>query len=66
MDNLDNVIVVECCENCRQHNWNTRHDPNKYEEFFQNMSSAIQAKFPQAQVIKNTVPKAWADMEAYC
>ena len=24
------VFVIEHCENCAGHQWNTRHDPNKY------------------------------------
>jgi hypothetical protein len=27
---LDKTIVIEVCENCSSHQWNTRHDANKY------------------------------------
>ena len=26
----DGKFVIEFCENCRTHNWNTRHDEAKY------------------------------------
>ena len=28
------VFVIECCEDCKNHGWNTRHDENKYKEYF--------------------------------
>jgi hypothetical protein len=28
--NLDNTIVLEVCQNCKSHGWNTRHDAAKY------------------------------------
>ena len=30
---LENTFVIEVCENCRTHNWNTRHDENKYRSY---------------------------------
>lgn len=29
----ENTFVIEVCENCRAHNWNTRHDENKYKNY---------------------------------
>jgi hypothetical protein len=29
----ENTFVIEVCENCRTHNWNTRHDENKYKNY---------------------------------
>ena len=26
------IFVIEHCENCQLHQWNTRHDPKKYQE----------------------------------
>lgn len=69
------TIVIECCENCRSHQWNTRHDPAKYDQFFLDskypfvlitVASAITAKMPNANVIKNQVPKEWVDYDIYC
>ena len=37
---LDKTIVIEVCENCASHQWNTRHDEKKY------ASNAHQSKFP--------------------
>ena len=28
------VFIIETCQNCKQHGWNTRHDEQKYLEFF--------------------------------
>ena len=33
MDKRENIFVIEVCENCRTHNWNTRHDENKYKAY---------------------------------
>ena len=30
---FENTFVIEVCENCRAHNWNTRHDENKYKSY---------------------------------
>ena len=51
--NSDIVFVVESCQNCKEHNWNTRHDEAKYQEFFQKIASAIIEKIPNAMVMKN-------------
>ena len=36
---LDKTLVIEVCENCSSHQWNTRHDANKYFNY------AMQSKF---------------------
>ena len=28
-------VVVECCQNCSQHDWNTRHNEAKYKSFYE-------------------------------
>ncbi len=30
---LDRYFIIEVCENCRSHNWNTRHDEAKYKQY---------------------------------
>ena len=30
----EQVFVVETCQNCKEHHWNTRHDESKYLDFF--------------------------------
>ena len=30
---LDQTFVIEHCENCRSHQWNTRHDEAKYKQY---------------------------------
>ncbi len=78
MDNFENTFVIECCENCRNHQWNTRHDPAKYEEFytkskynppndrFPTVVGAISSRIPEANVLKNNIPKEWVDYDIYC
>ena len=34
-------IVIERCENCAGHQWNTRHDENKYESYATALKTAI-------------------------
>ena len=31
--NIQHTFIIEHCENCRTHNWNTRHDEAKYKQF---------------------------------
>jgi hypothetical protein len=31
---LDNTFCIEVCQNCRSHQWNTRHDENKYNQYY--------------------------------
>ncbi len=33
MEKSENTFVIEVCENCRAHNWNTRHDEMKYKNY---------------------------------
>ena len=33
VDRTENTFVIEVCENCKTHNWNTRHDENKYKNY---------------------------------
>lgn len=40
-ENLDNVFILEVCENCRTHNWNTRHDEARYKSYAMEMSEKI-------------------------
>lgn len=32
-DNHEKHFIIEVCENCRTHNWNTRHDEAKYKQY---------------------------------
>ena len=34
ISNSELVFVVETCQNCKEHHWNTRHDEAKYLDFF--------------------------------
>ena len=61
---LDNTFVVEVCQGCKSHNWNNRHDENKYNSFYAQgkkmtfltrdlVAAAIQDMCPGAKVLKN-------------
>ena len=47
---LENTFIIEVCENCRTHNWNTRHDENKYKNY------ALESKCAQRGEIPPTPP----------
>jgi hypothetical protein len=42
MERLENTFVIEVCENCKTHLWNTRHDENKYKNYA--LESKLQEK----------------------
>ena len=72
------IFVIEHCENCQMHSWNTRHDANKYKANamggkFLNYDSqlflvaaAIKERYPNCEVVFNMVPKVWAMSDIYC
>ena len=69
------VFVVETCQNCKEHHWNTRHDEAKYLDFFNRgnhyhisllVSSAITQRLPSATVLRNQIPKAYLPYDLYC
>lgn len=60
------VFVVETCQNCKSHVWNTRHDENKYLEYFNKVSSAIVQRIPNATVVRNQIPRAYLPYDIYC
>ena len=53
------VFVIEHCLDCHLHQWNSRHDVNKYISFSNNLSNAIKEHIPNATVLINKVPKEW-------
>ena len=65
--NTDNdiIFVVESCQNCKDHHWNTRHDEAKYQEFFKKVASAIIERIPNAMVMKNQIPKQYLPFDLY-
>jgi len=64
---LDNVVVIEHCINCKAHNTHLRHDEQKYLTFAQQLSAAIASESGKnVQALKNEVPKVWADRDTYC
>lgn len=63
--NSEYVFVVECCQNCSEHRWNTRHNEEKYQEFFKKIASEIIARIPNATVMKNQIPKNYIHHDLY-
>ena len=37
----DKYFIIEVCENCRSHNWNTRHDEAKYKQYAEESKAFI-------------------------
>lgn len=35
---VENIFVIETCLNCKEHAWNTRHDEQKYADYFKNVA----------------------------
>ena len=63
--NNEYVFVVECCQNCAEHRWNTRHNEEKYQEFFKKIASEIISRIPNAMVMKNQIPKSYIHYDLY-
>ena len=59
------TFVVELCQDCANHGWNTRHDEAKYQEYFSRVAQAIIERMPNAMVMKNQIPKSYVDFELY-
>lgn len=59
------VFVVECCQNCKDCCWHTRHDEAKYQEFFKKVAGAIIDRIPNAMVMKNQIPKDYLNFDLY-
>lgn len=62
----DLVFVIETCQNCKSHTWNTRHDENKYLDYFNKVSQAIVERIPHAITMRNQIPKAYLPFDLYC
>ena len=62
---LDNVYIVEFCQNCRTHNWNTRHEEARYKNYAQEMADCISKTISGSVVYQNQIPKEWVDHEIY-
>jgi len=60
------VFVIETCQNCKSHTWNTRHDESKYLEYFNRVSQAIVERIPSAVTMRNQIPKAYLPYDLYC
>ena len=59
------VFVIECCQNCKEHGWNTRHDEAKYIAFCKKQAAAIIENIPNAIIMKNQIPKNYLHYDLY-
>ena len=59
------IIVIEHCLNCNAHNWNNRHDENKYSGYAMNVAEAIKERLPNAQIFINEIPKKFMFSDNY-
>jgi hypothetical protein len=57
-------VVIEACQNCRTHQWNTRHKEEVYIEHAMGLAAAIQKRTGWA-VLYNQVPKKWHTSDLY-
>ena len=58
-------FIVEMCDNCEEHKWFTKHDPAKYNSFFEKLDEAIGAKIPHIVVVKNMIPVSYVEYDFY-
>lgn len=57
----DREFVIEYCQNCSEHQWNTRHVEARYYEFFVNVKCELENSFPGCVVkAKPGVPRCGA------
>ena len=61
----DPIFIIEVCQNCAQHQWNTRHNEEKYNNYFKMMATAIVEKIPNAVVMRNQIPKDFMNYDCY-
>lgn len=51
---LDEIeINIECCKDCKQHNWMVWHDEKWYNKCFTDSKKFIMRIFPNAKIYKN-------------
>lgn len=65
MEDQKKYVVVEVCQNCSTHKWNTRHNESKYQSFYAKVQTAIATLTPDVEVLCNKVPKSYAGFDLY-
>ena len=63
---MNPIFIIEHCENCQSHSWNTRHKPMQYQNAAQGIATCIKEVIPDAVVVFNMVPKEFAMSDIYC
>ena len=59
------IFMIERCENCSQHAWNTRHNEKKYISYANKLEEMIKEKIPEAQVVINNLPVNWWERKEF-
>ena len=54
-----NILVIECCFDCKRHAWNTRHNEAKYVGYAKDLCTAVKVANPGTIVLFNQLPKKW-------
>ena len=49
-------IEIECCVDCHLHNWCSRHNEDKYHEFYERIETKAKSIFPRVNITKNLPP----------
>ena len=47
------MIVIEHCVDCKNHNWNNRHDEAKYKSMAMQLASEIKGKVDDCVILVN-------------
>lgn len=47
------LVNVECCQNCKAHQYCTHHKEEKYQTCFDHFKQSVLLRLPEAQVVKN-------------
>ena len=47
------IFIIEQMNNCSAHQWHTRYDENKYNEFTQKLATEITQNIPDAVILCN-------------
>ena len=66
MESEKKIFVIEHCENCPAHAWNTRHDEKQYKNYAISCAAAIKEQVKDCDVVFNLVPKVHAMADIYC
>ena len=59
------IIVIEHCVDCKNHNWNNRHDEAKYKSMAMQLASEIKGKVDDCVILVNQIPNSLIFSDIY-